>query len=88
MNLERSRVISEIRTKVVEIAGELGREVEEVSDDDLLPATGLLDSLGLLQLIVWYQNHFAIRLRQDEMTIDNLGTLNLMADFVLSRRVA
>jgi D-alanine--poly(phosphoribitol) ligase subunit 2 len=86
MSLDKQAIELEIKNKVVEIADRMGDDASELQSEDIIPATGLIDSAGLLELIAWYEDHYQIRLAQDEITIDNLGTLSSMADFVLRRK--
>lgn len=86
MILDKPAIELAIKNKIVEIADRMGDDASELQSEDIIPATGLIDSAGLLELIAWYEDHFQIRLAQEEITIDNLGTLSSMADFVLRRK--
>ena len=86
MSLDKPAIELAIKNKIVEIADRMGDDASELQSEDIIPATGLIDSAGLLELIAWYEDHFQIRLAQDEITIDNLGTLSSMANFVLRRK--
>lgn len=85
MSLDKPAIELAIKNKIVEIADRMGDDASELQSEDIIPATGLIDSAGLLELVAWYEDHFQIRLAQEEITIDNLGTLSSMADFVLRR---
>ena len=86
MNLNRDAIRAAVRAKVVELAKTLGTDASTVADDDVLPATGLLDSNAILELVVWFETTYAFPIRQEEINIDNLGSINAMADFLLSRK--
>jgi D-alanine--poly(phosphoribitol) ligase subunit 2 len=86
MSLDKKSIELTIKNKIIEIAARMGDDAGELQADDIIPATGLIDSAGLLELIAWYEDHYQIRLAQAEITIDNLGTLSSMADFVLRRK--
>lgn len=86
MSLDKPAIELAIKNKIVEIADRMGDDASELQSEDIIPATGLIDSAGLLELVAWYEDHFQIRLAQEEITIDNLGTLSSMADFVLRRK--
>lgn len=73
----------DIRTKIAELAGRLGNDAAQVTDDDILPFTGILDSAGLMELVAWYEDHFRLPLKQDEINIDNFGSIRAMTDFAL-----
>ena len=86
MDFDRSAIQQAIKNKIVEIAAQLGGGADELEIDELIPASGLIDSAGLLQLLGWYEDHFQVPLSQDDITIDNLGSIELMTTFVLARK--
>lgn len=88
MNLDRDAIKATVRGKVIELARNLGMEADDLGDDDIIPATGYLDSAAILELVVWYEDAYQLPLKQEEINIDNLGSINAMADFVLRRREA
>lgn len=85
MNPDKQAIEHSIKNKIIEIAGRMGDDASGLQPEDIIPATGLIDSAGLLELIAWYEDHYRIRLAQEEITIDNLGSLSSMADFLLRR---
>ena len=86
MNLDREAVKAAIRTQVIALAKALHMDASEIGDDDIIPATGLLDSTAVLELVVWYEQAYDFPLRQDEINIDNLGSINAMTEFLLARK--
>ena len=46
--MEKSEIKTKIREKLAELAGELGNDVSQIRDDDIIPATGIVDSAGVL----------------------------------------
>jgi D-alanine--poly(phosphoribitol) ligase subunit 2 len=79
MNTETMQ--AEIRAKVVDLAAKLGNDATGVSDDEILPFTGLLDSAALMELVAWYEQHFGLTLKQEEINIDNFGSIRAMTEF-------
>ena len=86
MNLNRDEIKAALRAKVTELAKALDMDASGVADDDILPATGLLDSNAILELVVWYETTYDFPIKQEDINIDNLGSINAMADFLLSRK--
>ena len=86
MTLERDAIKTAIRQKVIELANELGEDASDISDEDIIPATGALDSAAILALVVWYEQTYDFPLKQEEINIDNLGSISAMADFLLARK--
>jgi len=87
MNLDRKAVKAAIRAQVIELARALGMDASEIGNDDIMPATGLLDSTAILQLVVWYEQTYDLPLKQEEINIDNLGSISSMTEFLLARKV-
>ena len=86
MSLNKASIETEIKAKIIEIAAQTGDDASELELDEIIPATGLIDSTGLLELIAWYEKTYEIPLAQEEINIDNLGTLTRMAEFVLRKK--
>ena len=86
MNLEKHAIQQAIKDKIVEIVDRLGDDARGLQPDEVIPATGLIDSTSLLELLLWFEQYYQIPLPQADVTIDNLGTLSAMANFVLQRK--
>ena len=74
--------------RVIELARALKIDASNLGDADIIPATGLLDSTAILELVVWYEQAYDFPLKQEEINIDNLGSINAMTEFLLSRKSA
>ena len=86
MSYDLTTLKDNIRAKVQELAANMGMDASELTDDDIIPATGMLDSAGILELVVWYEAEYDMPLEQDEINIDNLGSVTAMANFLISRK--
>ncbi|MDB4916796.1 MAG: acyl carrier protein [Gemmatimonadetes bacterium] len=75
-----------IRARVVELASRLGKKAGGISDDAILLETGLLDSASVLELLVWLESQLDIEFDQDELSLDNFGSITKMAEFLTTRR--
>ena len=88
MLLDREAVKAAIRAKAIALAKALNIDASGLADADIIPATGYLDSTAILELVVWYEQTYDFPLKQEEINIDNLGSIDAMTDFLLSRRRA
>ena len=88
MDDRRTKILAGLRVILAEVAGRLGNDAGRVADDDIIPDTGALDSAGLLEFVVLIDEKYALALEPEEMTIENLGSLAAIADFVLARKRA
>jgi D-alanine--poly(phosphoribitol) ligase subunit 2 len=84
MQLDRTAIKAAIRSKVIELAKALDIDATALGDAEIIPATGYLDSSAILELIVWYEHAYDFPLRQEDINIDNLGSIDAMTDFLLA----
>jgi D-alanine--poly(phosphoribitol) ligase subunit 2 len=88
MNLDRAAVITAIKNEIIRIAETLDCDASDLQPDELIPATGLIDSAGLLDLVAWFERQYQLRIAPEDFNVDNLGTMDAMADFMLQRKGA
>jgi acyl carrier protein len=58
----------------------------ELGDDDALLATGVIDSMGVLEVIVFLENTLHVTVADNQITAANLGTIRAIAQFVAIAR--
>jgi acyl carrier protein len=61
--------------------------VDSFADDESFLERGILDSTGVLELVGHIEKQYAIRVEADEITPDNLDSLDKLAAFI-SRKTA
>jgi len=54
--------------------------------DQSLYDLGILDSLGLLELVEYIENNWLIKFEDDEINRDNLGGISKMANFIAKKK--
>lgn len=59
-----------------------------IGDDDSLLVTRLLDSLKVMELIVFLEDHYQITFDDDDLTPDNLDTINVMVNLLERKGVS
>lgn len=74
-----------IRGKVIELAGRRGVDASNLQDTELIPESGALDSVGILELITWFEMTFDITIAQTDLTVENFGTIEAMASYLQRR---
>ncbi len=82
MNLDTDAIVAAIQAQVIALADQMGIDASDLGADDLIPATGYIDSAGLLELIAWFEKSYAFKIPADDLTIDHLGTPASMAAYV------
>ena len=74
-----------IRGKVIALAGRRGVDASNLQDTELIPESGALDSVGILELITWFEMTFDITIAQTDLTVENFGTIEAMASYLQRR---
>ena len=58
------------------------RKSKEIGDDDSLLRTGVISSLGMMELVGWVEEEFGVVIDPAEITEQNFDTLRGIARFV------
>lgn len=80
------------KTEPVDLVGEIkeyicgtmliGLSDQSIEPDESLVQRGVVDSTGVLELVEFLQDRFGIAVKDDEITTDNLDSLNSIAAYV------
>jgi acyl carrier protein len=57
-----------------------------LGDDDRLLERGVVDSMGVVEMIAFLEEEFGIKTSDEEITERNLGCLSAIARFVCAKR--
>lgn len=63
-----------------------GRVYSNLSDDDDLLTSGLVDSLGIMSLVAFIDERFGISVPPEDVTLESFSTIATMANYLESRR--
>jgi acyl carrier protein len=63
-----------------------GTVVPELTRETALLGSGLLDSLGILQLTMFLAEEFGIDIGDDDFTLENFASVGALLDFIAARR--
>jgi acyl carrier protein len=61
-----------------------GRVAEIKPDDDLL-ATGVIDSLGILQLVLFVEQRFALQIPDEDVLVENFQSITALTNYLEKR---
>jgi len=61
-------------------------DVDSVDADEPLLTSGVLDSLGSAQLMVFVEETYKIRLKPTDLTLENFNTLDSLASLVVRHK--
>ena len=56
--------------------------VDDFQDEDSFLATGMVDSLGLMQLVAFIESEFAMKVSDSELVPENFDSVACVAAFV------
>ncbi len=61
-------------------------EADEIRDDDDLLTNGLIDSLGLLDMVGFIEERFDLEVADTDLTVSNFRSLKDIANYLEARR--
>lgn len=79
----QQQIITYIETELL-----AGQENPNLTADEDLLTTGLIDSLGTMKLIAFLEETYDITVPAEDMTIEYFMTVNDMAEYIAARRTA
>lgn len=62
------------------------RDTKEVSEEDSLLDSGLIDSTGIFEIVSFLETQFRIEVPDEEIVPENFETINDIVAFVTSKR--
>jgi acyl carrier protein len=77
-------VREQVREFVLENARSKG--INEVSDDQSLMVSGIIDSLGIFRLVSFLEDTFRVRISDDEIVPENFQSIDEIEKFVSHKR--
>lgn len=75
-----SSIIEQLKQKVSDINLELNPN--EVPENVGLLKTGIIDSFGFVELVVFIEQSFGLTLDDDDLNDSNFASLSALADFI------
>jgi len=75
-----------IREKVIALAARRNVDARTLKDGDVILESGTLDSVSMLELIMWIEMAFDLSIGQTDLTIENLGTIDAIAAYLQRAR--
>ena len=83
--MNEQNVIEQVKEYVVENFMYM-RKVKTVGEDESLLRTGVITSLGMMEVVGWVEETFGVSVDPDEITEQNFDTLRGIARFVSSKQ--
>jgi acyl carrier protein len=57
-------------------------EDNSIADEDSFLETGVVDSMGVMELVAFIQSEFGVEVAQHEIVVENFDSIHKLADFV------
>lgn len=84
MAIEQAQVKDQIREFILrDLASAKG--VSSFSDSESLMESGVIDSLGIFRLVAFLEEMFRVRIGDEEITHDNLKSVDSIEQLVLAK---
>lgn len=83
--LDKKAIVTELR-RFVDSNFMLDPQFDIYSDDESLVAKGVVDSYGIIEVVSFMEERWNIKIQDNEVTRQNIGSLNKMADFVIHKK--
>lgn len=64
----------------------VGRGKELQPEDDLF-TSGILDSLGILQLVLFIEEQFSVQVPDEDVVFENFHSLNAISEYLERRKI-
>ena len=58
---------------------------QQLTNEHSLIENGVIDSLGIFQLVTFLEDEYGIDVMDDELVLSNFGTLQAIADYVRAK---
>lgn len=84
-DLMQTQVVERTRTYVRETFLYM-RPDWNLRDDDPLIGSGVIDSIGVVELIAFLEGAFGVTIPEEEITEQNLGSLRAIGRFIAAKR--
>jgi acyl carrier protein len=78
-----AEITSELRKFVLDTF--LLGQAAHLTDDSSFMEEGLIDSTGILELVSFIEERYAMQIADDELTPDNFDSINRVATFVSAK---
>ncbi len=60
--------------------------LHKLNDDDSFFENDIIDSVGVLELVAFVEDTFRITINDDELTLENLDSVNRLLSFIQSKQ--
>jgi acyl carrier protein len=84
MESSRAPVKASLRQFVMENLAQ-GKVAGVLEDDASLIDNGVIDSLGIFQLVSFLEQSYGVRVRDEEIVLENFRSINAIEEFLVAK---
>lgn len=85
--MDRNQVLARVRSFVNENFMYM-RPDFTLADDASLMGNGIVDSMGVMEMVEFLESEFGVKVGDSEITEENLGSLDAISRYVTANRAA
>jgi acyl carrier protein len=82
--IESAAVKDQIREYVLEEFAK-SKGINQITDQEVLTKNGIIDSMGIFRLVAFLEETFKVRIGDEEITHDNLESIDAIERLVISK---
>jgi acyl carrier protein len=82
--IESAEVKAQIREYVLEEFAKT-KGIMQITDQEILTKNGIIDSMGIFRLVSFLEETFNVRIGDEEITHDNLESIDAIEKLVLAK---
>ena len=83
--IESGQVKDRIREYVLEEFAKT-KGIMEITDQEVLTKNGVIDSMGIFRLVAFLEEEFIVRVGDEEITHDNLESIDAIERLVIAKQ--
>jgi acyl carrier protein len=84
MSPSRAEVREQIRQMVLDNLA-LGKGIRSLTDTESLVERGVIDSLGIFQVVAFLEENFGIPIEDDDVLLENFSSIDAIEEFVQTK---
>tara|TARA_Y100000031_G_scaffold3249_1_gene4036 strand:+ start:170 stop:436 length:267 start_codon:yes stop_codon:yes gene_type:complete len=82
---DKNKMADDIKRMIILLADQNSILPNRINDDDIILDLGILDSPAIIELLCQYEEKYEFEIEKNEITMDNLGTVNKMVEFAIKK---
>jgi acyl carrier protein len=82
---DKNKMADDIKRMIILLADQYSTLPDRINDDDIILDLGILDSPAIIELLCQYEEKYEFEIEKNEITMNNLGTVNKMVEFAIKK---